>query len=41
MNAVAHVMEFHQLQWEVAQVKALLNYSMTLTLPNLHKQKVQ
>ena len=30
---VAHLMKFHQLQWEVAQVKALMNSNMTLTVP--------
>ena len=35
---VAHLMKFHQLQWKVAQVKALMNSNMTLTVPNLHKK---
>ena len=35
---VAHLMKFHQLQWEVAQVKALMNSNMTLTVPNLQKK---
>ena len=35
---VAHLMKLHQLQWEVAQVKALMNSNMTLTVPNLHKK---
>ena len=35
---VAHFMKFHHLQWEVAQVKALMNSNMTLTVPNLHKK---
>ena len=34
----AHLMNFHQLQWEVAQVKALMNSKMTLTMHNLHKK---
>ena len=35
---VAHLMKFHQLQWEVAQVKAFMNSNMSLTVPNLHKK---
>ena len=35
---VAHLIKFHQLQWEIAQVKALMNFNMTLTVPNLHKK---
>ena len=28
----------HLLQWEVAKVKFLMNYSMTLTVLNLHQK---
>ena len=33
---VAHLTQYHLLQWEVAKVKQL-NYNMTLTVPNLHQ----
>ena len=35
---VAHLMQYHLLQWEVAKVKQLLNSNMTLTVLNLHKK---
>ena len=36
----AHLMKFHQLQWEVAQVKAFMNFNMTLTVNNLHQVRI-
>ena len=33
---VAHLMQYHLLQWEVAKVKRLMNSNMTLTVLNLH-----
>ena len=33
---VAHLTQYHLLQWEVAKVKQLMNSNMTLTVPNLH-----
>ena len=35
---VAHLMQYHLLQWEVAEVKQLMNSNMTLTLTNLHQK---
>ena len=35
---MAHLMNFHLLQWEVAKVKFLMNSNMTLTVLNLHKK---
>ena len=35
---VAHLMKYHLLQWEVAKVKPLMNYNMTLTVLNLHQK---
>ena len=35
---VAHLMQYHQLQWEVAKVKHLMNSNMTLTVLNLHQK---
>ena len=35
---VAHLMQYHLLQWEVAKVKQLMNSNMTLTVPNLHQK---
>ena len=32
---VAHLSQYHLLQWEVAKVKQLMNSNMTLTVPNL------
>ena len=34
---VAHLMQHHLLQWEVAKVKRLMNSTMTLTVLNLHQ----
>ena len=36
-NPVAHLMQYHLLQWEVAKVKQLMNSNMTLTVLNLQK----
>ena len=35
---VAHLMQYHLLQWEVAKVKPLMNSNMTLTVLNLHQK---
>ena len=35
---VAHLMQYHLLQWEVAKVKQLLTSNMTLTVLNLHQK---
>ena len=38
---VAHLMQHHLLQWEVAKVRLnlqLMNSNMTLTVPNLHQK---
>ena len=35
---VAHLMQYHLLQWEVAKVKWLMNSHMTLTVLNLHQK---
>ena len=35
---VAHLMEYHLLQWEVSKVKQLMNSNMTLTVLNLHQK---
>ena len=35
---VAHLMQYHLLQWEVAKVTQLLNSNMTLTVLNLHQK---
>ena len=35
---VAHLMQYHMLQWEVAKVKWLMNSNMTLTVLNLHQK---
>ena len=37
-KAVAHLMQYHLLQWEVVKVKPLMNSNMTLTVLNLHKK---
>ena len=37
-KAVAHLMKFHLLQWEVVKVKFLMNSNMTLTVLNLHQK---
>ena len=36
-NPVAHFMQYHVLQWEVAQVKQLMTSNMTLTVLFLPK----
>ena len=35
---VAHLMQYHLLQWEAAKVKLLMNSNMTLTVLNLHQK---
>ena len=35
---VAHLMQYHLLQWEVAKVKQLMNSNMTLAVLNLHQK---
>ena len=35
---VTHLMQYHLLQWEVAKVKPLMNFIMTLTVLNLHQK---
>ena len=35
---VAHFMKFHLLEWEVAKVKFVMNFIMTLTVLNLHQK---
>ena len=35
---VAHLIQYHLLQWEVAKVKWLMNSNMTLTVLNLHQK---
>ena len=35
---VAHLMQYHLLQWEVAKLKQLMNSNMTLTVLNLHQK---
>ena len=35
---VAHLMQHHLLQWEVAKVKRLMNSNMTLTVLNQHQK---
>ena len=37
-KSVAHLMQYHLLQWEVAKVKQLMNSNMTLTVINLHQK---
>ena len=37
-NPVAHLMQYHLLQWEVAKVKQLMNSNITLTVLNLHQK---
>ena len=37
-KSVAHLMKYHQLQWEVLKVKFLMNSNMTLTVFNLHQK---
>ena len=35
---VAHLMQYHLLQWEVAKIKQLMTSNMTLTVLNLHQK---
>ena len=35
---VAHLIQYHPLQWEVAKVKQLMNFNMTLTVLNLYQE---
>ena len=35
---VAHLMQYHLLQWEVAKVKTLMNSNITLTMLNLYQK---
>ena len=35
---VAHLMQYHRLQWEVAKVKWLMNSNITLAVLNLHQK---
>ena len=35
---VAHLMQYHLLQWEVAKVKRSMNSNMTLMVLNLHQK---
>ena len=35
---MAHLIQYHLLQWEVAKVKQLMNSNMTLTVLNLHQK---
>ena len=37
-NPVAHSLKYYLSQWEVANVKSLMNSNMTLTVLNLHKK---
>ena len=37
-NPVAHLMQCHLLQWEVAEVKQLMTSNMSLTVLNLHQK---
>ena len=38
---VAHLMQYHLLQWEVAKVKQLTNSNITLTVLNLHQKTLK
>ena len=35
---VAHLMQYHLLQWEVAKIKQLMTSNMALTVLNLHQK---
>ena len=37
-KTVAHLMQYHLLQWETAKVKQLMNSNITLTVLNLHQK---
>ena len=38
---VAHLIQYHPLQWEVVKVKRLMNSNMTLTVLNLYQETPQ
>ena len=38
---VAHLMQYHLLQWEVANIKQLMTSNMTLTVLNLHQKTLK
>ena len=38
VKPVAHLMQYHLLQWEVAKAKRLMISDMTLTVLNLHQK---
>ena len=38
VKPVAHLMQYHLLQWEVAKIKQLMTSNMTLTVLNLHQK---
>ena len=38
---VAHLIQYHLLQWEVAKVKQLMNFNMTLAVLNLHQKDIR
>ena len=38
---VAHLIQYHLLQWEVAKIKQLMNSNMSLTVLNLHQKAPQ
>ena len=37
-NPVAHLMQYHLLQWEIAKIKQLMTSNVTLTVLNLHQK---
>ena len=37
-KTVAHLMQYHLLQWKVSTVKWFMNSNMTLTVLNLHQK---
>ena len=37
-KSVAHLMKFHLLQWEVINIKVLINSSITLTVLKMHQK---
>ena len=37
-KSVAHLITFHLIQWEVINVKFLINSTITLTVLNLHQK---
>ena len=38
VKPVAHLMQYHMLQWEIANVIQIMNSNMTLTVLNLHQK---